>query len=313
MVHPLTNEQLSNVSGAISIAAWIVVYTPQIWENYQLKSGEGLSVTFIVLWLLGDLTNLFGAVMAKLLPTMIILAVYYTLCDIILLCQVYYYRQYESSLPPPCERHRPHPAPTAAGAAGATETSPLLPPSSPLSLSRSLTSLTHPVPEPHQPKPLLPPYLEYPLLIAFVLAAGVGGWYLTDASDEIGIPEGPGKGDGVELEWKSQVLGYMSAVLYLGSRIPQIIHNYSTRCAGLSLALFFFSITGNITYVLSILLTSVEPRYILANASWLAGSGLTVFLDLIVLAQFAVFSWQDRQSEREDKVFRNDEDEREVI
>lgn len=149
----------------------------------------------------------------------------YTLCDIILLCQVYYYRQYESSLPPPCERHRPHPAPTAAGAAGATETSPLLPPSSPLSLSHSLTSLTHPVPEPHQPKPLLPPYLEYPLLIAFVLAAGVGGWYLTDASDEIGIPEGPGKGDGVELEWKSQVLGYMSAVLYLGSRIPQIIHN----------------------------------------------------------------------------------------
>jgi hypothetical protein len=81
------------------------------------------------------------------------------------------------------------------------------------------------VPEPHQPKPLLPPYLEYPLLIAFVLAAGVGGWYLTDASDEIGIPEGPGKGDGFELEWKSQVLGYMSAVLYLGSRIPQIIHN----------------------------------------------------------------------------------------
>ena len=69
----------------------------------------------------------------------------------------------------------------------------------------------------------------------------------------------------------------------------------------------------DITYVLSILLTSVEPRYILANASWLAGSGLTVFLDLIVLAQFAVFSWQDRQSEREDKVFRNDEDEREVI
>lgn len=33
-------------------------------------------MTFIVLWLLGDLTNLFGAVMAKLLPTMIILAIY---------------------------------------------------------------------------------------------------------------------------------------------------------------------------------------------------------------------------------------------
>lgn len=38
-------------------------------------------MTFIVLWLLGDLTNLFGAVMAKLLPTMIILAVYVSFTD----------------------------------------------------------------------------------------------------------------------------------------------------------------------------------------------------------------------------------------
>ena len=35
-----------------------------------------MSVTFIVLWLLGDITNLFGGVLARLLPTMIILAVY---------------------------------------------------------------------------------------------------------------------------------------------------------------------------------------------------------------------------------------------
>lgn len=59
--------------------------------------------------------------------------------------------------------------------------------------------------------------------------------------------------------------------------------------------MFFFSISGNITYVLSIILTSVEPRYLLTNASWLAGSGLTVFLDLFVLAQFAVFSVQDKK------------------
>jgi hypothetical protein len=60
----------------MSVACWVVVYTPQIWENYTLKSGEGLSVSFIVLWLLGDITNLFGGVLAKLLPTMIILAAY---------------------------------------------------------------------------------------------------------------------------------------------------------------------------------------------------------------------------------------------
>lgn len=54
----------------------LVVYTPQIIENYQLKSGEGLSVLFVIIWLLGDLCSLFGAVLAHLLPTIIILAIY---------------------------------------------------------------------------------------------------------------------------------------------------------------------------------------------------------------------------------------------
>lgn len=54
----------------------IVVYSPQIIENYQLKSGEGLSVFFVLIWLAGDLANLFGALLAGLLPTIIILAAY---------------------------------------------------------------------------------------------------------------------------------------------------------------------------------------------------------------------------------------------
>ena len=52
------------------------MYSPQIVENYTLKSGEGLSVLFVVIWLLGDVTNLLGAVMAGLLTTVIILAAY---------------------------------------------------------------------------------------------------------------------------------------------------------------------------------------------------------------------------------------------
>jgi len=52
------------------------VYSPQIIENYQLKSGEGLSVLFVVIWLFGDITNLIGASIAGLLPTVIIIAVY---------------------------------------------------------------------------------------------------------------------------------------------------------------------------------------------------------------------------------------------
>lgn len=53
-----------------------MVYSPQILENYQLQSGEGLSVFFVLIWLTGDLTNLFGALLAGLMPTIIILAAY---------------------------------------------------------------------------------------------------------------------------------------------------------------------------------------------------------------------------------------------
>lgn len=54
--------------------------------------------------------------------------------------------------------------------------------------------------------------------------------------------------------------------------------------------------------MLSILIVSMRPRYLLANASWLAGSGLTIFLDLFVLGQFIVFNWQDKKA-AENKVF----------
>ena len=54
----------------------IVVYSPQIIENYQLQSGEGLSLPFVYTWLLGDVCNICGATLGHLLPTMIITGVY---------------------------------------------------------------------------------------------------------------------------------------------------------------------------------------------------------------------------------------------
>ena len=54
----------------------ILVYSPQLIENYKLKSGEGVSVPFVVIWLVGDILNLLGALIANLLPTVILLAVW---------------------------------------------------------------------------------------------------------------------------------------------------------------------------------------------------------------------------------------------
>lgn len=150
---------------------------------------------------------------------------------------------------------------------------------------------------PKQLQPLLPAYVMYPLLISFVAMFGVLAWvYEAGETRNPKIPEkGPG---GVELEWRSQLLGYISAILYFASRVPQISHNYKTRCEGLSLAMFFFSISGNVTYIASILFKSLEWKYLVTNASWIAGSVVTIFLDFIILGQFAYFSWQDKQAAR---------------
>lgn len=55
------------------------------------------------------------------------------------------------------------------------------------------------------------------------------------------------------------------------------------------------------------MLTSTEPRYLLANLSWLVGAIATIAQDLFVLGQFAVYNYQDKKA-REQALFLDDEE-----
>ncbi|KAG8996473.1 hypothetical protein FRB94_008269 [Tulasnella sp. JGI-2019a] len=262
-----SHSEGSSILGWMSIACWIIVFSPQAFENYSLQSGEGLSVSFVVIWLLGDLSNLLGASMAGLLPTVISLAVYYITCDIVLLAQIYYYRWRSMN---------------AKLGEAALETDPLL--------ARDETNTDDGYIPTFKSKTgfdLLGRTALYSYAGLFVALTGVAAHFFNRANQHE-VPDSPAGGGHDEdiLEWKSQVLGWTSALLYLGSRIPQIIKNAKTKCVGLSLGMFIFVIGGNVTYVLSILFESTSKRYLIANASWLAGSGLTIFLDFVVLYQF---------------------------
>ncbi|KAI9702154.1 MAG: hypothetical protein M1820_006236 [Bogoriella megaspora] len=87
---------ISSILGSMSIACWLVVFLPQIWVNFQRKSAEAVSTTFLVIWLVGDVFNIAGAVLQGVLPTMIILAVWYTFADILLVAQVTWYQKWHS-------------------------------------------------------------------------------------------------------------------------------------------------------------------------------------------------------------------------
>lgn len=62
--------------GWMSIASWFIVTLPQVYETYSFQNGDGVSVLFILTWLMGDLLSAAGAIKGRLLATVITLAVY---------------------------------------------------------------------------------------------------------------------------------------------------------------------------------------------------------------------------------------------
>ncbi|CEH14529.1 Predicted membrane protein [Ceraceosorus bombacis] len=288
----LTAEQWSSIIGWISVACWILPSWSQLWENYVLKSGEGLSVAFLAIWLLGDALNFVGAWRQGLLVTMVVLAGYYCLCDIALIGQYYWYKKYHDFYHPPV-------------GSLAHETTPLVSNlASPARASASSISVATIGPVPcKQPKQTSwqREALKYFFAVAVVIATGVIAWLVADRypQDDGGHHGGDHKNpdDKPGLVWDAQVSGWASAALYLFSRVPQLKKNLTTKCEGLSLELFVFAVAGNSTYVLSVLVKSLDREYLLENSSWIVGSLGTILLDFCVLGQF-IYYRKDREEAR---------------
>jgi hypothetical protein len=148
--------------------------------------------------------------------------------------------------------------------------------------------------------------------VLMVCAAGVFGWWVSNRSQgskhHSSEPTHEHDHDeSLSFNLWGQIFGYFCAVLYLGSRVPQLLLNYRRKSTdGVSMLFFLFACIGNLTYVLSIF--AYEPicsgkhgkcvrgeageiygRYIAVNASWLAGSLGTLFLDAAIFAQFFLY------------------------
>lgn len=341
-----------------------VVFSPQIIENWKRNSADGLSVVFITVWLLGDFFNIFGAVLQGVLPTMIILAVYYTLADIVLLLQCFWYKGFTLSDAIKKQDDEPTPGPSAV----ATEQSPLLsdarqpytngngntngfhtPPRISdidrrhsshsqgsfrerfLSIDGTHLSPVTPllpdtVPTSQQPRPR--PQASQSTLqavcfnlgtIVLVCASGVFGWWLSATRAAASAPSSPSDQDRSPIQFNTwgQIFGYICALLYLGSRIPQLLLNYRRKSTeGISMLFFLFACIGNLTYVLSIVAykpvcrekvcapgeaREVYMRYITVNFSWLLGSFGTLLLDAFVFIQYFMYKKDEDDTEDEEE------------
>lgn len=288
---------LSGVSSSTSLACWIVLLLPQLIEQWKVKSSDGISLGFIVIWFIGDLANLIGSLWANLLPGVILLAVWFCFADGLLITSYIYYQNLNKKLVNghgPRHKHR-HGSASSATSAGGSQNDP----TQPLlngrrrgssngrrksSLRRRRDSLTSIVDAPVTAKGSI--LTQYVLPLVFVFAAGLVGYFFSSGE----VPEPPTDDDD-GLATGPLVLGYLSAALYLGARIPQIYQNHKKRSVeGLSLLFFIFAMLGNITYSGGILFYRSDLHYIVLYLPWLLGSLGTIFEDIIIMIQFYVYN-----------------------
>ena len=89
--------------------------------------------------------------------------------------------------------------------------------------------------------------------ILVICAIGTAVWAICWKASVWRPVPAPREGDATEGQHDTplgaEILGYASAVFYLGARIPQIVKNWREKsCEGLSLLFFLLSMLGNLTY-----------------------------------------------------------------
>lgn len=329
------NEAFSGIFGSVSLASWIFLTIPQLAENYTQGHADGISLNFLAIWMLGDVANLIGAVWAGLVPTVVALGAFFCLSDGVLIGQCLYYKVL-------LRRSGKKKEGGAAEECGAevvqqSEETPLLnghADGRPKQASRRVTDVTEEnmglpgsrrkssnarrksngrrssldriLAEPTRTSAVVKNVVS----VIMIIVVGAAGWAIawkTGAWKPTPVGEQGSDGRGPV---GAEILGYLSAVAYLGARIPQIIKNQRERsCEGLSLLFFVLSLMGNATYGaavswrstayswydwwliidVQILFHSVEKQYFLTNLPWLIGSLGTMAEDVTIFVQFHMF------------------------
>lgn len=79
------------------------------------------------------------------------------------------------------------------------------------------------------------------------------------------------------------------------ARLPQIWKNYKEKsCEGLSLLFFMLSLTGNLTYGISLVAYSQEQKYLLNALPFLIGSVGTIVEDCVIFVQIRLYGHNKR-------------------
>ncbi|TID19237.1 hypothetical protein CANINC_003807 [Pichia inconspicua] len=259
---------ISSVLSIASTAFWLVALLPQQWQNFSTKSVDGLSLHFMVLWLLGDSCNLIGCFLTQQLPFQTCLAVYFIFNDIVLDFQYWYYRKEDKqrrySQISLHESDPINPLPNNDKVYLATE------------VGETSSISSHPI-----------KIASVPMVVAVSLSSLSSVSALPITTDIHTRPS--------DIEFIGLCFAWLCTIVYCCSRIPQLYHNYTRKSVdGISPLLFTFALLGNLTYSLSIVSAEIPKemsysQFLIKELPYLIGSLGTVLFDAIYFLQRKIY------------------------
>ncbi|KAI8893077.1 PQ loop repeat-domain-containing protein [Globomyces pollinis-pini] len=253
-------EILSVIIAMIGLFASLIAMFPQFITNYKLKNVKGLSFGLLLFWTSGDITNLTGTLLTNQLPTQKYTAIAFTMIDVAMMCQYFYYRycypvlnkygyvslddDEEVTILGEDDDYQPYTVNSASALTGVVVAASLLP---------TVTATV----------------FSSPVVLCNVKVP------VSDLAKVIGY-----------------VMSWSSGLFYFCSRIPQILQNYHDKSVhGLSFYLFFLSIIGNFGYGLSILIRmpTIDIEFFLATFPYLIGSLGVLLFDFTTMYQASIY------------------------
>ncbi|KAL9654637.1 hypothetical protein ABK040_006699 [Willaertia magna] len=291
-------EQASFYIGLLSIVLWVCALFPQVVKNFKNRDASSMSIGLLAQWIVGDSSNLIGAILTGQLVTQIILACYFLSMSVTLTLQyvVFGYlnrKKNEEKKNIESEEDNVTTDDTSSVDSAVFK-----------DLSKTTTVKVTTV------GVLL-------LLIIFVClqysssseslsvtnvvshSRKLLSFNLLDDSNPINTDNEKPKGNHLNVSFPPKttkaitgyIIGSICSILYIGSRFPQIYKNFKRKSVeGLSIFLFLFAFSGGFTYALSIFLFSTDSTFLLSKLPWILSACCNCTSDVIIMGQFIFFN-----------------------
>uniref|UniRef100_A0A0X3P7Y8 Lysosomal amino acid transporter 1 homolog n=2 Tax=Schistocephalus solidus TaxID=70667 RepID=A0A0X3P7Y8_SCHSO len=280
-------DKVSVAFGVLSIVAWFMFGFPQMITNCIKKiPDEAVSPWLLVFWLAGDSLNFVGTFLTNQLFLQKVLAGYTVLVDLLLIGQyIYYYCLHKHKVKKYGEEYNVKKDDENSFQSRISKMPPSSTPTKTLAtvllgvIGVSYLFMPGMLSEPGNPTHLGTGHLQGRQLLqaapvnSITTTPNPFADFLVTKEEKIGY-----------------AIGWVGAVMYFCSRVPQIVQNFKRKSTeGLSLYLFLLAIFGNVFYGLQIFIKSTDPAFIVNSLPWILGSlGILVF-DFIIMGQFIAY------------------------